>query len=199
MKQTFVTVFIYIATIIAVSAVAKPELATNFPRTGVDTGDVMMPSLAELLGEDVDDFGEFDIFAELKEDIVGYASKYLGTRYRSGGKGPAGFDCSGFTSFVFRNFGYELSPTSSQQGLQGESVNIDEVEVGDLMFFSGRRGGKTVGHVGMVIDVDHENGTCKFIHSSTSQGVVVQNFPDGGYYSKRFLHARRVLDNEDSL
>lgn len=192
MKQTIITVMFYIATITTIGAVAKPDIVNSNLTRSAGT-DVLMPSLAEMLGEEVDDFGEYDAAADLKDGLVGYASRYIGTRYRSGGKGPAGFDCSGFTSYVFRNFGYELAPSSSQQGLQGERISMDEVEVGDLMFFSGRRGGKTVGHVGMVVDVDHEKGTCRFIHSSTSQGVVVQNFPDGGYYSNRFLQARRVI------
>lgn len=176
----------------AIRAAQTPEQAPDFSRT--DSGDVMMPSLSELLGEDVDDFGEFDINAEIKNELVGYARKYLGTRYVGGGKGPSGFDCSGFTSYIFRNFGYVLNPGSRLQGTQGEEVSINDVEVGDLMFFSGRRGGRTVGHVGMVVDVDRATGNVKFIHASSSQGVVIQNYPDGGYYSKRFLHARRVID-----
>lgn len=197
MKHIFLSVIIYIASVATLGAVAKPNMTSGFAKT--ETGDVLMPSLAEMLGEAVDDFGEFEANAALKDDLVGYASRYLGTRYRSGGKGPGGFDCSGFTSFVFRNFGYSLGASSRVQGQQGESISLDEVEIGDLMFFSGRRGGNTVGHVGMVIDVDREHGTCKFIHASSSQGVVIQNFPDGGYYSNRFIDARRVLGSEDSL
>lgn len=195
MKHSIITAILYIATIITVGAVSVPEVDTSFSITS--EGDVLMPSLSEMLGEDVDDFGEYDINAELKAQLVGYAKRYIGTRYRRGGKGPAtGFDCSGFTSYIFRNFGYVLSPASRLQGVQGEDVSIEDVEVGDLMFFSGHRGGRTVGHVGMVVDVDPEAGTCKFIHASSSQGVVVQDFPDGGYYSRRFLHARRVLNDE---
>lgn len=199
MKQTFITLAIYVATALTAVAVARPDVAT-MQQPSVDMydelcsgNDVIMPSLAEMLGEDVDDFGEFDVNAALKSDLVGYAKQYLGTRYRRGGKGPNGFDCSGFTSYVFRNFGYVLSPASRMQGVQGEDVDIADVEVGDLMFFSGRAGGNTVGHVGMVVDVDRENGTCRFIHASSSQGVVIQQFPDGGYYSRRYLHSRRVL------
>lgn len=182
---------IFSAFCLAASALNAPD-PNGFVRTS--DGDTLMPSLTEMLGEDIDDFGEYDLNADLKAELVGYARKYLGTRYVGGGKGPTGFDCSGFTSYVFRNFGYVLSPASRMQGVQGAPVDIRDVEVGDLMFFSGRRGGKNVGHVGMVVDVDRENGTCKFIHASSSQGVVIQNFPDGGYYSRRFLHARRVLD-----
>ena len=61
------------------------------------------------------------------------------------------------------------------------------------MFFSGRGNRKSVGHVGIVVDVDHETGKVKFIHAATSKGVSIDTYPDGGYYSKRFLHIQRVL------
>lgn len=197
MKQFIITIVLYVTAVITVGAVGSKDVDVSFAT--LTNGDVVMPSLSEMLGEEIDDFGEFDINSEIKDALVGYAKKFIGTRYRRGGKGPAGFDCSGFTSYIFRNFGYTLSPASRLQGIQGVDVDIENVEVGDLMFFSGRRGGKTVGHVGMVVDVDPEAGTCKFIHASSSQGVVIQSFPDGGYYSKRFLHARRVLSEDDEV
>lgn len=160
-------------------------------------GDVYMPTLAEMLGEPVDNLGHITGNEWLKDQLVSYAKSYLGCRYRRGGKGPSAFDCSGFTSFVFRNFGYDLSPASSAQSLQGEHVDLHSAEVGDLMFFSGSRGGKRVGHVGMIIDVDRAKGTVKFIHASSSAGIEIQNFPDNGYYSKRFLSVRRVLNDAD--
>lgn len=163
---------------------------------GLYSGDVYMPSLEEMLGEPVDNLGEISDNQWLKDGLVSYAKNYLGTRYRHGAKGPNAFDCSGFTSYVFKKFGYQLSPASRMQGTQGVRVDLGNVEVGDLMFFSGRRGGKTVGHVGMVVDVDRENGTLKFIHASTSKGVVIQHYPDGAYYSRHFLHVQRVIDHE---
>lgn len=163
------------------------------------TGDVYMPTLEEMLGEPVDNLGDIVDNQWLKDGLVDYAKNYLGTRYRHGAKGPNAFDCSGFTSYVFSKFGYQLSPASRMQGTQGERVDLANVEVGDLMFFSGRRGGSTIGHVGMVIDVDRKNGTLKFIHASTSKGVVIQNYPDGAYYSRHFLHVQRVIDSEQPV
>lgn len=136
-----------------------------------------------------------DPFGALREGLVDYAKNYLGCRYVHGGKGPSVFDCSGFTSFVYRKFGYSLSPASRMQGTQGNRVgSVKDAEVGDLMFFSGRAGGRTVGHVGMVVEVNKEAGTLKFIHASVKRGVTIQSFPDGAYYSKHFLHVQRVLD-----
>ncbi|MBD5316733.1 MAG: C40 family peptidase [Bacteroides sp.] len=133
--------------------------------------------------------------ASLADKMVSYASKFLGTRYRRGATGPSAFDCSGFTSYVFRNFGITLSRTSSSQYKQGTKVNVKNLRPGDLLFFSCHSSGRgNVGHVAMVASVDKENGTCEFIHASVKRGVTYQKFPDGGYYDRHFIGAKRVLD-----
>ena len=108
-------------------------------------------------------------------EIVKSAMKYLGSPYRSGHMSPkSGFDCSGFTTFIF-----------SKQNLKA----------GDLVFFSGSRASKSnVGHVGIVTSVD-ESGNFKFIHSSCSQGVTVSSSQEA-YYAKRYIGACRVVDGE---
>lgn len=130
-------------------------------------------------------------------DMVAYAKKFIGKRYRHGAKGPNRFDCSGFTSYVFKEFGYNLNPSSRAQYTQGESIKKEEILPGDLLFFSGRRAGRNVGHVGMVIDVNADDQSIKFIHATIGGGVKIDTYPDGGYYSKRFIGARRVLSDED--
>ena len=129
--------------------------------------------------------------------MVDYASKFIGTRYRSGASGPSAFDCSGFTSYVYKNFGITLSRSSRTQYLEGEKVSNNNVKPGDLLFFSSRGSGRgRVGHVAMVVSVDNEAGTCRFIHASTKRGVVYQNFPDGGYYQRNFIGARRIIGTD---
>ncbi|MCM1483114.1 MAG: C40 family peptidase [Muribaculaceae bacterium] len=167
----------------------NPDIDTPFDN---GNGDVLMPTLSELLGE----APEYDPLADLQEKMVEYAKNYLGCRYVHGGKGPKVFDCSGFTSYVYRNFGYSISPASKAQGAQGQRVSLKDAQVGDLMFFSGRAGGKSVGHVGMVVEVNEETGSLKFIHASTKKGVTIQNFPDGKYYSQHFLHVQRIIDQD---
>ncbi|MBD5308077.1 MAG: C40 family peptidase [Paramuribaculum sp.] len=156
-------------------------------------GDEYMPTLTELLGGPVDNLPEFTDEAILSGQIIDYAKQFIGTRYRSGAKGPSAFDCSGFTSYVFGKFDYSLASSSRGQATQGERINLTDAKPGDLMFFSGRGNRKSVGHVGIVVDVDHETGKVKFIHAATSKGVSIDTYPDGGYYSKRFLHIQRVL------
>ncbi|WP_286332066.1 C40 family peptidase, partial [Duncaniella freteri] len=132
--------------------------------------------------------------SELVDQMKEFAAKYLGTRYRLGATGPNQFDCSGFIGYVFRNFGFNLNRDSRSQYLQGEHIDKGEIKPGDLLFFSSRSSGKgRVGHVAMVVDVNND-GSCRFIHASSSKrGVVYQNFPDNGYYSRHFIGAKRII------
>ena len=125
--------------------------------------------------------------------LLDYASQFKGTRYRSGSSSPKGFDCSGFTSFVFKKFGYDLNRSSSSQVNNGTPVAKNELQPGDLVFFNGRAVGKRVGHVGIVTEVK-DNGTFEFIHSSNSRGVVVSSSEEP-YYKRRYVGANRVIDS----
>lgn len=131
---------------------------------------------------------------EYISDMLSFASQYKGLRYRRGGKTPKGFDCSGFTSYVFSQFGMKLKASSAAQYTQGEKVDNADLQPGDLVFFSGRAVSKTrvghVGHVGLVTDVNPD-GTFRFIHSSNSQGIVVSDSTEP-YYSRRYIGAKRV-------
>jgi cell wall-associated NlpC family hydrolase len=131
--------------------------------------------------------------AAMLSDMIAYAKKFIGTRYVRGGKSPKGFDCSGFTSYVFRQFGYDLNSSSSSQYGQGEKISRDEVSAGDLLFFTGRnsRSGR-VGHVAIAIDNNPETGEITFIHAAISGGIRIDRI-SAPYYAARFIGARRVL------
>lgn len=125
------------------------------------------------------------------DSLVQYARKYIGTPYGYGQSNGKRFDCSGFTSFVFRHYGYTLARSSREQYLEGESVEQGKWAVGDLVFFSGRSGGQSnVGHVGIVVESDGEE--FDFIHASTSRGVIVSHSTER-YYASRYIGARRML------
>ncbi|MCH5319210.1 MAG: C40 family peptidase [Paramuribaculum sp.] len=160
----------------------------------INTDDYLMPSLAEMLGEPVDDLGYLTENEQLQSDIINYAKSHIGCRYVWGSKGPSTFDCSGFTSYVYKKFGYSLSPSSKMQGTQGEAVSIADAEVGDLIFFSGRKISNTVGHVGMITEVDKEKGKVKFIHASVKKGVTISDL-DENYYNQRFISIRHVISD----
>lgn len=121
-------------------------------------------------------------------EVVNYATQYLGYAYTVGGKSPSsGFDCSGFTRYVFLNFGYTLGSTASSQASAGEEVSRDNLQSGDLVLFLNEE--KTsIGHTGIYI----ENGD--FIHAANPQrGVVTDNLNTNSYYSERFVSARRLV------
>lgn len=130
------------------------------------------------------------------DDMLKYAKTHIGKRYRRGTAGPKTFDCSGFTSYVFRQFGYELSRDSRSQYRQGSQVSRNEAQPGDLIFFSGRAAGKTVGHVGIITDINPATGSVTFIHASTSRGVRIDKLSDP-YYSRRYIGIKRVMSDDD--
>lgn len=119
--------------------------------------------------------------------IVDTAMKHLGTRYSYGGASPSGFDCSGFTMYVYSQHGYSLphSATSQwQSGLGSRVYSIGELQPGDLVFFNdpSRNAGKACSHAGIYI------GSGQFIHSSSSKsnGVIISNLTSG-YYNTYFV------------
>ena len=123
-------------------------------------------------------------------DLLSEAHRYIGRPYVHGAKGPKAFDCSGFTSYVYRQFGYTISPSSRAQYTEGTNVERNDLRKGDLVFFTSRRSGKNVGHVGIVVSADNESGDFKFIHASV-KGVKVSDFE--GYYLGRYAGARRII------
>lgn len=127
---------------------------------------------------------------EMLNDLLKEANKHIGKRYRAGAKGPSAFDCSGFSSYVYRQFGYTISPSSRSQFNEGVSVDRKELRKGDLVFFTSRRSGKNVGHVGIVVSADNATGDFKFIHASNT-GVRISDY--AGYYLGRYLGARRII------
>lgn len=129
--------------------------------------------------------------ASMIHDLLKEANKHMGKRYRSGAKGPSAFDCSGFSSYVYRQFGYNLSASSSAQYNDGVEVGRHELREGDLVFFKGRNSKRAIGHVGIVVSADNEKGTFKFIHASTSRGIRIDGCD--GYYAKRYVGARRII------
>lgn len=130
--------------------------------------------------------------SKMIDDMLKEAHRYIGRPYVHGAKGPKAFDCSGFSSYVYKQFGYTISPSSRAQFTQGVKVATGDLRKGDLVFFTSRSSGKNVGHVGIVVSADNSKGTFKFIHASI-RGVKVSNFE--GYYVPRYLGARRIIEH----
>lgn len=121
--------------------------------------------------------------------IAEYAKQFLGCSYVSGGKTPSsGFDCSGFTKYVYSNFGYTLGNTAATQNNLGKDVNIEDIAIGDLILFYDE--GKTkIGHTGIYI------GDGNFVHAANaSRGVVTDNLNTNSYYNTRIVSIKRMAE-----
>lgn len=124
------------------------------------------------------------------KEILKDAEKYLGAPYKYAGNTSSGFDCSGFTTKVFDENNTKLPRRSEDQSNAGQQISIKEAKPGDLVFFA-TTGGSKVSHVGIVHDIGND-GEVKFIHASTSKGVIISSLNEK-YWNKSYLFARRVL------
>ena len=114
-------------------------------------------------------------------DVVAYAKNFMGTKYVRGGSSPkTGFDCSGFTQYVYKHFGYSISRTSSSQRSNGTSVSKSDLQAGDIVCFSG--------HVGIYV------GGNKFIHAENpANGVRISSLSER-FYTRNYITARRIIN-----
>jgi cell wall-associated NlpC family hydrolase len=115
--------------------------------------------------------------------LVGTALDLRGIRYRDGGTDPQGFDCSGFTQYVFARHGVALPRAVREQYRIGEPVR-DDLAPGDLLFFTTAEPGAS--HVAILVGGD------EFVHAPSSTGVVRVEHLSASYWAQRFLGARRV-------
>ena len=113
--------------------------------------------------------------------VVSYAKKFLGCKYVYGGTSTSGFDCSGFTQYVYKNFGVTLNRTASSQYSNGKAVT--DLQAGDLVMF-GKSG---INHVGIYI------GGNTFIHAANPSRGVTTDTLASGYYKTNYVGARRVF------
>ena len=119
------------------------------------------------------------------DELNKISAKYIGVRYSYGGTTSKGFDCSGYVRQVFKELGItSLDRTSAGMYGQGTAVKKSELQPGDLVFFN--TSGKRVSHVGIYI------GSGKFIHASTSKGVIKTSINDKYYWGNKYVGAKRI-------
>jgi cell wall-associated NlpC family hydrolase len=109
----------------------------------------------------------------------------VGRPYRNGGADPDGFDCSGFTRYVFAQYGIQLPREVKDQFEVGGPVEPDEIALGDLLFFTTVAAGAS--HVGISLGGD------RFVHAPSSKGVVRIERTTTAYWSQRYVGARRII------
>lgn len=115
--------------------------------------------------------------------VVEIAQEHIGVPYVFGGVTPEGFDCSGFTCFVFQKANVQVGRSSRDQFATCRKIDKDEVTKGDLVFFNSGSG--EVSHVGIIISEKGE--PLKMIHASTSKGVIIAEIESSDYWMKK-LH-----------
>jgi cell wall-associated NlpC family hydrolase len=124
-----------------------------------------------------------------RDEIVLSAMKYTGRDYKSGGKSPeTGFDCSGFTSFVFNLNGIPISGSSDQQAKLGKQKSKNNLLPGDLVFFGNE---DRISHVAIV--ASNKPDELEIVHSTTSAGVKIDNISNSEYWNSRFLFGVDVI------
>ncbi|MBO5478349.1 MAG: C40 family peptidase [Clostridia bacterium] len=119
--------------------------------------------------------------------IVALAKKYLGCKYVYGGATPSGFDCSGFTMYLYKQFGVSLPHSATAQSSKGTKVAKSNLQPGDIVFFTNFRTNKGIGHCGIYI------GNNQFIHASTEKTGVITSSLSSGSYQKRYVTAVRIF------
>lgn len=129
---------------------------------------------------------------KLADNIIDSASENLGVRYRFGGTTTNGYDCSGLVFSTFSRYDIALPRTSFDQSKQGTFLgnNLKEARKGDLIFFK-TNSRSQINHVGIVTDVN--NDEVRFIHTSTSKGVIISSTKEP-YYQRTFVQLNRILD-----
>jgi lipoprotein Spr len=131
---------------------------------------------SQLLGQELEQLPDSILLQQI--------DPWLGVRYKSGGNSIAGIDCSAFTATILSSYrGIQLPRTSREQYRFCEQVNRNELKVGDLLFFRTR--GRSISHVGIYL------GNDKFVHASSSNGVMVSDRKES-YFSARYVGAGRV-------
>ncbi|MBO0590666.1 C40 family peptidase [Cellulophaga sp. E16_2] len=126
----------------------------------------------------------------IAESVISSALEFSGTRYKYGGTTKKGMDCSGLLYVAFGNQDISIPRTSYIIAEEGKDIRIKDVDKGDLLFFKTSKRSKKINHVGLVVSVDNDG--IKFIHATTSRGVIVSSLKEG-YWNYAFVKATRIL------
>lgn len=139
-------------------------------------------------GKAVNYSGEVASYLKNRASMVTFAQQYLGVPYVSAGESPTGFDCSGFTSYIFSNQQIKLPRRAVDQYNSSQKIKESEAMMGDLIFFSN---GGDISHVGMLINEPGKPIT--MIHASSSKGISIVEIESSAYWKSRVVGYGRYL------
>ena len=157
-----------------------------------DTRKITVEASSERVAENeaIDNASPSSAATSIADIIISTALQFSGVKYKFGGTTKKGMDCSGLLYVAFGEHNVQLPRASYEMAEQGRRIKINNVAKGDLLFFKTSKRGKRINHVGMVVAVDADE--IKFIHASSSRGVIVSSLREG-YWNYAFVKATRVL------
>ena len=123
-------------------------------------------------------------------NLIETATDKIGIRYKAGGTTKSGYDCSGLVFTTFESENIQLPRSSFEQSKIGKIIAYDDAQKGDLIFFKTNKS-KQINHVGLITDVKSDE--IKFVHSSTSKGVIISSTKEK-YYQNSFVQINRILE-----
>ena len=126
----------------------------------------------------------------IRSSLIDYARDLIGSKYKYGGTTPNGFDCSGFTQYVYKFRDISLPHNAGAQAKLGKKIRTQQVRPGDLAFF---KKGKHVNHVGMVTKIEGDD--IYMIHSSSSRGIIEECLTSSTYWKPKLLYFRKYIDD----
>lgn len=153
-----------------------------------ETEEINRDTIAEVFSEEGS--LEEELSLNKSEEIINTALTYAGVRYKYGGTTRKGMDCSGLLYATFLEHDIYLPRVSFYMANEGKKISLEEVSKGDLLFFTTSNRRKRINHVGLVVSVEGED--IRFIHSTTSRGVIVSSLKEG-YWNYAFVKATRIL------
>lgn len=124
------------------------------------------------------------------KNLIETATDNIGVKYKAGGTTKSGFDCSGLVYNTFESENIKLPRSSFEQAKIGKVIPLNDAKKGDLIFFKTNKS-KQINHVGLITEVNSDE--IKFIHSSTSKGVIISSTKEA-YYKNSFEQVNRVIE-----
>ncbi|WP_291151595.1 C40 family peptidase [Flavobacterium sp. UBA7680] len=124
------------------------------------------------------------------KNLIETATDNIGVKYKAGGTTKNGFDCSGLVYTTFESENIKLPRSSFEQAKIGKVIPLNDAKKGDLIFFKTNKS-KQINHVGLITEVNSDE--IKFIHSSTSKGVIISSTKEA-YYKNSFEQVNRVIE-----
>lgn len=123
-------------------------------------------------------------------NLISKATYNIGVRYKAGGTTRNGYDCSGLVYTTFESENIKLPRPSYEQAKVGKIIKFNDAQKGDLIFFKTNRS-RQINHVGLIVEVN--SGEIKFVHSSTSKGVIISSTKEA-YYQNSYVQINRVIE-----